>query len=212
MTKGCQVYLWRCIVCGDKSYGKHPPARCVKCYSESNKYILMPRREEGAEQVNIDDYIGISGLNNFLYLIGSTLEGRMNAMCCSSVTQVTYYPPRVAVVINKNNLTHDFIKESGIFSLSPLSQQQLELAYHFGHNSGRQVNKFEKIEPKIAKTGSPIVEICQGYYDCEVDHKSSIDLNSHTMFVGTVKDAVLKIKEPLLTYFDYTKAVGNRAE
>ena len=207
MAKGCQVYLWRCVICGTKSYGKHPPTQCEKCFGESNKYILLPHKEEDLEDT--ENGLDVAELNNILYIVGSTLDGRMNAMCCSSVTQVTYSPPMVAVAVNKNNLTHDFIKESGAFTLCPLSKSQLELAYHFGRNTGRKIDKFEKMEPKVAKTGSPIVQMCPGYYDCEVNHKATMDLTSHTVFVGNVQTAQQNLKEPLLTYYDYIKEVRN---
>ncbi|ABO49789.1 flavin reductase domain protein, FMN-binding protein [Desulforamulus reducens MI-1] len=203
--KSCQVYLWRCSFCGKKAYGKKPPISCNKCFSEANRYILIPKKEADIEVPNLEKFFGMPGLNNFLYLVGSTLDGRPNAMCCSSVTQISFCPARVAVAVNKNNLTHDFIKESGVFSLSPLTQSQGKVAHFFGRNSGRQVNKFEQYHYRSAVTGSPIIEGSFGYYDCEVEHRATVELDSHTLFVGKIIDGSLNSNELFLTYYDYKR-------
>lgn len=201
--KGCMVYLWRCTVCGVKYYGKNPPNNCKNCSSEANRYILIPKETPEGTRPEIENYLGMPGLNNILYLVGTVLEGRVNAMCCNSVTQVTFYPPRIAVAVNKYNLTHDYIKETGVFSLSPLAKSQSNIAHFFGRNSGRQVNKFESYEYKKTKSGSPIIQGCLGYYDCQVEHSSTMDLGTHTLFIGQITDAVEGGKDSSLTYFDY---------
>lgn len=198
---GCTIYLWKCTVCGKKHYGKNPPFCCKKCDSEANKYVLVPEKDRHNDSQR--EILTVPSLNSFLYLVGSTQDGKPNAMCCSSVTQVTYSPARIAVAVNKNNLTHDYIKQSGVFSLSLLGKSQSRIAHHFGRNSGKQINKFEQYNQKTGKTGSPIVEECPGYYDCQVDHSATIDLDSHSLFVANVVEASVDSHEPLLTYLDY---------
>lgn len=207
--KGCPAYLWRCTVCGDKSYGKNPPAHCKKCFSETNRYIMIPRQDRGVELPDIESSLGKPALNSFLYLVGSIQEGKPNAMCCGSVTQVTYCPSMIVAAINKNNLTHDYIKESGVFSISALGREQGHLAHHFGRHSGRQMNKLASFEFKTGKTGSPIMKECPGYFDCQVDHSATIDLGTHTLFVARVMDAWFNNEAPLLTYQDYAGNVQN---
>ncbi|SHK45989.1 flavin reductase family protein [Desulforamulus aeronauticus] len=202
------VYIWKCTVCGDKHYAKNPPGSCRKCHSEANRYILLPNNGQGSGE-ELQNYFGIPSLNSLLYLIGSTRKDIPNAMCCSSVTQITYGPPQVAVAINKNTLTHDNIKETGVFSLVPLGHSQTKMAHHFGRNSGRQIDKFLDYQQKPAKTGSPIIEGCDSYYDCLVDHSATIELASHTLFVAKIIEAAVKTSEPPLTYLDYIKNMSN---
>lgn len=203
------VYIWKCMVCGDKHYGKNPPASCRKCYCEANRYVLVPNNSQGNEVAELQSYLGIPSLNNLLYLIGSSRKGIPNAMCCSSVTQISYGPPQVAVAINKNTLTHDNIKETGVFSLLPLGQSQVKMAHHFGRNSGRQMDKFLDYKQRPTNTGSPIIEGCDSYYDCQVDHSATIELASHTLFVAKILEAVVNAGEPPLTYLDYKKNMSN---
>ena len=49
-----------------------------------------------------------------LYIVTSSSEGRLNGQVVNTVIQVTSDPPRVAVIINKKNLTHEFILKSKV--------------------------------------------------------------------------------------------------
>lgn len=201
----CPVYIWKCTFCGHKEYSKHPPVSCVKCAGEANRFIMVPPPDKALNQPAVIYPIGMPTLNSILYLVGSTQGGQVNAMCCSSVTPVTYHPMRVAVAVNKNNLTYDFIKVSGVFSLCLLGLGHKQMAHHFGRNSGRNINKFEKYSQKPGKTGSPIIDGCLGYFECEVDHRATMDLDTHTLFVARVVDAFVESNEPPLTYRDYAQ-------
>ena len=55
-----------------------------------------------------------------LYLITSKDVGRLNGQIVNTVIQVTSEPPRIAVIINKKNLTHELIVKSKVFSASVL--------------------------------------------------------------------------------------------
>ncbi|MDH3344689.1 MAG: flavin reductase family protein, partial [Desulfobacteraceae bacterium] len=50
-----------------------------------------------------------------LYITTSHDEGRFNGQIVNTVIQVTSDPPRVAVIINKKNLTHEYISKSKVF-------------------------------------------------------------------------------------------------
>jgi flavin reductase (DIM6/NTAB) family NADH-FMN oxidoreductase RutF len=57
-----------------------------------------------------------------LYLVTSFKGDRLNGQVVNTVIQVTSEPPRVAVIINKKNLTHDFILKSQVFAVSVLEE------------------------------------------------------------------------------------------
>ena len=81
-----------------------------------------------------------------LYVIGSRKGDRLNGQIANTVFQITSEPPTVAVSINKNNLTHQFIKESKVFTASVLCQSTpLSFIGHFGFKSGRDMDKLEGI-------------------------------------------------------------------
>jgi len=138
-----------------------------------------------------------------LYIIGSKKGDKINGQTANSVIQVSSEPPVISVCINKNNLTHEFIKDSGVFSASIISQDApLKLIGGFGFKSGREVNKFEGYNYKIGETGAPIVlDNCLGYLEARVI--KSVDVGTHTIFIGELVAAeTIKEGEPM-TYAYY---------
>ncbi|MBL7209589.1 MAG: flavin reductase, partial [Dehalococcoidia bacterium] len=57
-----------------------------------------------------------------LYVVTSKKGDRLNGQIANTVFQITSEPPTVAVSINKNNLTWEFINESRVFAVSVLCQ------------------------------------------------------------------------------------------
>jgi len=119
------------------------------------------------------------------------------------VFQITSEPPTVAVSINKSNLTHEFIKESRVFTASVLSQDTpLSFIGHFGFKSGRDIDKLEGINYKISETQAPVVtDNALAYLEAKVVQE--VDVGTHTIFIGELIGAdVLKEGEPM-TYAYY---------
>lgn len=138
-----------------------------------------------------------------LYIVTSFDEDRLNGQIVNTVIQVTSDPPRVAVIINKKNLTHDYIMKSKVFGVSVLDESApLTFIGPFGFRSGRDIDKFSKIQFRKGTTGCPLVtDYALSLLEAKVfDH---IDLGTHTIFIGdTVSAEVLKQGRPL-TYQYY---------
>ncbi|MFH1484640.1 MAG: rubredoxin [Chloroflexota bacterium] len=138
-----------------------------------------------------------------LYVIGSRKQDRLNAQIANTVIQVCSDPPVVSVCINKGNLTHEFIKDSGVFTVSILSKETpLSFVGHFGFHSGRDVDKLKDRSYKIGETQAPIVlDNTLAYLEAKVI--GDLDVITHTIFVGKLVAAeVLNDEEPL-TYAYY---------
>jgi len=146
-----------------------------------------------------------------MYIVSSKKGDKFNGQIANTVFQVTADPPKVTVCINKENLTHQFIEDSQVFTVSILDENtSMKLIGHFGFKSGREFNKFKEIDYKIGMTRAPIVvQNCLGYLECEV--VDSIDVGTHTVFVGKILDAqVIKEGEPM-TYAYYHQVKGGRS-
>ncbi|MBM4445275.1 MAG: High molecular weight rubredoxin [Chloroflexi bacterium] len=138
-----------------------------------------------------------------MYIIGSRKGDKINAQIANTVIQTSSEPPTISVCINKGNLTHEFIKESRVFTVSILSKDApLNLVGQFGFKSGREVNKFEKVEYKLGQTRAPVVtEHTLAYLEAKVIKE--LDVETHTDFVGELVGAeVLREGEPM-TYAYY---------
>ena len=94
-----------------------------------------------------------------LYVVTSVnRKGKYNGQIVDAIMQASSDPVLLAMCINKKNLTHEYITESGIFSLSVLAiDTPLEFIGHFGFKSGRDFYKFDKVNFKVGESGAPIV-------------------------------------------------------
>ena len=137
-----------------------------------------------------------------MYVIGSRNNGQLNAQIANTVFQITSEPPTVAVSINKQNLTHEFIQTSKVFSASVLCQDTpLPFIGNFGFKTGRETNKLEGINYKIGETGAPvIIDYAVSYLEARVIQE--MDVGTHTIFIGEVVNAEV-IKEEVCMTYDY---------
>ncbi|MFC2072755.1 flavin reductase family protein [Chloroflexota bacterium] len=146
-----------------------------------------------------------------VYVVTSKKGNRINGQIANTLFQVTSEPLTVTVSINKNNLTHEFIKESRVFSASVLCQDTpLTFIGRFGFKSGRDTNKFEGINYKIGETGAPIVlDNAVSYIEARVTKE--MDVGTHTVFVGEVVNAdVVDEYKVCMTYEHYHQIKGGK--
>ena len=140
-----------------------------------------------------------------LYVVSSEKDGKYNGQIANTVFQITSEPVMIAVSLNKQNLTHEYVSHSGKFSVSVLAQNTpLKFIGRFGFKSGRDIDKFDGVNYKKGVTGVPIVlDYAVAYLEAEV--VSSIDVETHTIFIGKVVDADILLEEPPMTYDYYHK-------
>ncbi len=145
-----------------------------------------------------------------VYVVTSRKDDRLNGQIANTVFQVTAEPPTVAVSINKNNLTHQFIKDSKVFAASVLCQDTpLTFIGHFGFKSGRDIDKFEGINYRIGETGAPVV-LDNAVSYLEVKVTKEMDVGTHTIFVGEVVNADVISDEVCMTYDHYHQIKGGK--
>ena len=138
-----------------------------------------------------------------LYVVCSRKGNKLNGQIANTVFQITSEPPTIAVSINKNNLTHEFIKESKVLTASVLSQDTpLAFIGHFGFKSGREIDKLDGINYKIGETRTPVVtDNTLAYLEAKVTQE--LDVGTHTIFIGELVGAdVIREGEPM-TYAYY---------
>jgi len=146
-----------------------------------------------------------------LYIVTSKKEDKSNGQIANTVFQVTSEPPSIAVSISKENLTHQYIQDSRIFTVSILSKETpLKFIDHFGFKSGKSLEKCTDLSYKIGITGAQIIlENSIGYLEAKLINQ--VDVGTHTIFIGEIVDAKLIEDEEPMTYTYYRKIKGGKA-
>lgn len=143
-----------------------------------------------------------------LYVVCSKSGGKANGQIANAIFQITSEPPTIAISINKKNLTHELIEKSKVFTISVLSEETpMTLIGTFGFKCGRDINKITGVNCKNGISKIPIVlEYSIAYIEAEVFN--SVDVGTHTIFIGRVIDCdIIDDKKPM-TYDYYHKVKG----
>jgi flavin reductase (DIM6/NTAB) family NADH-FMN oxidoreductase RutF len=147
-----------------------------------------------------------------LFVLCAAENGKDNACIINTAVQVTTEPNRITIAVNKGNLTHDMIANTGVFTVSVLdASTTFELIKNFGFQSGRNADKFSGIPCKRTSNGTMrLEENSSAFISAKVI--SSTDLGTHTLFLAEVTDCeVLSDKEPL-TYAYYQSNIKPKPE
>ena len=143
-----------------------------------------------------------------LYVLTAREGSKDNGCIVNVVAQVTDTPLKIVVSVNKKNLTHDMIYRTGELCVSMLSDKAPMYVFeHFGYQSGRDVNKFEKC-PEAHRTTNGLLYIPKhtlAYMAGKVVNK--VDMGSHTMFVAEVTEANVLAEGNAMTYAFYQSNV-----
>ena len=143
-----------------------------------------------------------------LFVLSARENGKDNGCIINTAMQLTDTPAQIAVAVNKQNYTHDMVKNTGVFNLSVLSQDAVFWIFqHYGFQSGRDVDKFENLPESRTENG---VRYVQGCTNAVISGKvvSTVDCGTHTLFIAEVTEAKVLSEEPSATYqyyFDHIK-------
>lgn len=128
----------------------------------------------------------------------NSTERRYNGSVVTWVMQAEAADPvKVVAAVAKSDYTFEFVEASQVFALHLLGKDQVDMAKHFGFQSGRKVDKFAGLTHTTGATGAPILDQALGYVDCRV--VQSMDTGPHVLFVGeVVGGGILREGEPLM--------------
>lgn len=138
-----------------------------------------------------------------LYVVTTKGAELDNGLILNAVTQVTAEPLCVAVTVNKQNYSHDLIKQSGIMNICSLNEKApFSLFQNFGMQSGRDNYKFIGVKAERSENGLLyLTEYSNAYISLQV--KQYIDLGTHGMFICAVTESEILEDVPTMTYGYY---------
>ncbi|AEG59464.1 flavin reductase [Desulforamulus ruminis] len=192
---------WRCTVCDYIHEGPEPPEECPVCGVDASHFVKVESAAGSGEECRNAVKKALRQISYGLYVISSRKDGRFNGQCANSVFQVTSEPVQLAVGINKNNLTHEYIMDSRVFVVSVLNPKGLDLVKRFGFQSGRKVDKFADTPFDLGEVEVPLLRDCLANLECRV--VNTLDVGTHTLFVGEVVCAKERAAGEPMTYALY---------
>ena len=137
-----------------------------------------------------------------MYLVTARAGARANGQIANAVFQVTAEPPRVAIAINKENFTHNLIRDGGWFAFSVLAESvPMEFIGLFGFKSGRDVDKLAQATVREGLHVPLVVDHAVAVTEARV--LLAMDAGSHTVFVGEAASAEVLSSAAPLTYAGY---------
>jgi flavin reductase (DIM6/NTAB) family NADH-FMN oxidoreductase RutF len=147
-------------------------------------------------------------LTNGLYVVGVAHGEQRDGFTAAWVTQVSFDPLLVALSINPSHASFPILVAAEGFAVSILRHGQLELARHFGTQSGWAVDKLAGQRWQAAHGGAPVLLDALAYLECVlVDRRPAGD---HELVLGRVVGGRVLAPEALpMTYAETDNLDGS---
>ena len=143
-----------------------------------------------------------------LFVLTARENGKDSGCIINTAIQAASTPNQISICVNKANYTHDMIMNTGVFTVSVLSQKaNFDLFKRFGFASGRDTDKLEGFDNYLRGING-VIYITEGtnaYISVKV--AQTVDLGSHTMFIGEVTDMEVLDNTPSTTYEYYLQNI-----
>lgn len=123
--------------------------------------------------------------------IVSAKDDKDNACVINTLMQQSSDPVKLSITVNKANLTHDMILKTKKCAVAVLGEDvKFDTIKAFGLTAGRDVkNKFEGIETVQTKYNLLLPKDgVIGYF--VLDIIETVDVGSHTIFIGTIAEKI----------------------
>ena len=159
-------------------------------------------------EANIED-AAFTKISYGLFVLTTKWGTFDNGCIINTVTQVTNKPNRISIAVNKDNLSNQIIKETGVFNVSILTEDaDFSLIKKFGFSSGRDGDKFTE-EEKNLRTANGIT-YCGKAVNAVISAKviETVEYETHTVFFAEVTEARVLSDARSVTYqyyFDHIK-------
>ncbi len=120
-------------------------------------------------------------------------SGRPHGLTVSSFCSVSLRPPLVLVCIDHRSDANPAVRESGLFAVSVLAEDQQAVSRRFAAHGRTKLAGFPFVE---GRHGLPLVPGALAHLECRV--RSFHDEGDHAVWVGEVKALAVHPGRPLL--------------
>jgi flavin reductase (DIM6/NTAB) family NADH-FMN oxidoreductase RutF len=130
---------------------------------------------------------------NALALIGSRAGEERNAMTTSWITQLSMEPVLIGVGVDNTAVTHRLITDGGSFTVNLWDAEDTRVFVKFSKPATYEDGALNGRSIREEATGAPVFDEAIAWVDCEV--RQSLNLGTHTLFVGEVVDGAINEDE-----------------
>ena len=130
---------------------------------------------------------------NALALVGSRAGDERNAMTTSWITQLSMEPVLIGIGVDNGAVTHRLITDGGSFTVNLWDAGDTKVFVKFSKPAVDDGTTLNGRTVRTAVTGAPVFDDAIAWMDCSVRH--TLDLGTHTLFVGEVVDAAIRDEE-----------------
>lgn len=125
-------------------------------------------------------------------------NGNVHGMTANSFNAISLSPPTIIVALQNHSRTRKIVQDGGVFGVSILESEQIEIAQRFAGQIDPNKPRFEGVDTFTLETGAPLIANACGFLDCKV--VKTFDVGNTTVFLGEVLDAKVNRdhQEPLL--------------
>lgn len=153
----------------------------------------MTSMTDGAEQL-------LRSLETPLWIVTSQSGQQRGGLVATFVASASIAPgmPRVVAGIARQHATHQLIEESNAFVLHLVAAEQADLVWHFGLNTGRNVDKFDGLATQPTPVNVPRLESAPAWLACKVE--AALGTGDRTLFLADVVAGGTERPGPFLTW------------
>jgi len=140
---------------------------------------------------------------NALCLVGSRHGDEWNGMTQSWVTQVSMEPVLIGISVDQKAVTHRLIAGSGVFTINLWDAADTRPFVKFSKPATKEGMTLNERPIREGETGAPVFEEAVAFIECEV--RQSIDVGTHTLFLGEVVAAGVSDDEAEVAAMSHTR-------
>lgn len=138
----------------------------------------------------------ISRLATGVSVITTRAPDGLSGMTASAVASLSLQPLQLLVCVANHLPTATAIRQSGMFAVNVLADEDEQLAIHF---ATRQPDKFATVGYS-EEHGAPLLNAAMAHFVCEV--AEALPGGDHTIFVGDVRHCHSQCERSPLIYFE----------
>jgi flavin reductase (DIM6/NTAB) family NADH-FMN oxidoreductase RutF len=145
-------------------------------------------------------------------VLSTVVDGEPHGMTLNAFASVSIEPLLVLAVVGNTSRTYEKVRASGVFAVTVLASDQVEIARWFAH-PGRPSGALSFMDVAWRRgphSGSPILTGGLSYFDCAVERADRA--GDHTVLIGRVHAFdVLSDRAPLLFVRSHFADLPDRA-